>query len=170
MIPSSNLPTPVSFFFSRITNWYPLLCFSSSKKDNPRWFMVDVKYVRDTKRYISLAELKGLYQKHSKSKGPLRNLALFTRARLSVQPLTEGNYSINIVCLFVCWDSGLFVGLFVCWFVCLFVCCGCLFVHLSLPEPSRNIFSVDQRQIYKCGFRTCDFWIHELPLATNWTI
>ncbi|XP_033646229.1 thymocyte nuclear protein 1-like [Asterias rubens] len=65
---------------------------SSSKKDNPRWFMVDVKYVRDTKRYISLAELKGLYQKHSKSKGPLRNLALFTRARLSVQPLTEEEF------------------------------------------------------------------------------
>ncbi|XP_038051514.1 thymocyte nuclear protein 1-like isoform X2 [Patiria miniata] len=65
---------------------------SSSTKDNPRWFMVDVKYICDTKRFISLAELKGLYQKHAQSGGPLKNLALFTRARLSVQPVTEEEF------------------------------------------------------------------------------
>ncbi|XP_022083820.1 thymocyte nuclear protein 1-like [Acanthaster planci] len=65
---------------------------SSSPKDNPRWYMVDVTYVRDTKRFISLAELKALYQKHATSGGPLKNLALFTRARLSVQPVTEEEF------------------------------------------------------------------------------
>ncbi|CAG5118483.1 unnamed protein product, partial [Candidula unifasciata] len=62
---------------------------SSSKEDNPRWFMVDVKYVRPLKRFISLAELKKIHQEHAKNGGPLQNMALFTRARLSVQPLTQ---------------------------------------------------------------------------------
>ena len=51
--------------------------------------MVDVKYVRKLKRYIPLSELKELHQKHKGSGGPLRNLAMFTKARLSVQPITE---------------------------------------------------------------------------------
>ena len=51
--------------------------------------MVDVKYVRKLKRYIPLSELKELHQKHKSSGGPLRNLAMFTKARLSVQPITE---------------------------------------------------------------------------------
>ena len=51
--------------------------------------MVDVKYVRELKRYISLHELKALHLKQKSSGGPLRNLALFTKARLSVQPITE---------------------------------------------------------------------------------
>jgi len=62
---------------------------SGSKKDNPRWFMVDVKCIRQLKRFISLAELKKLHLSHAKTGGPLANMALFTRARLSVQPLTK---------------------------------------------------------------------------------
>jgi len=63
-----------------------------SKKDNPKWFMVDVKYVRDTKRYIPLHELKELHLEHKKNNGPLANLSLFTKARLSVQGLTEEEF------------------------------------------------------------------------------
>ncbi|KAH9491847.1 Thymocyte nuclear protein 1 [Bulinus truncatus] len=66
---------------------------SSSQKDNPRWFMVDVKLVRPLKRFISLAELKGLHQEHVKIGGPLEKLGLFTRPRLSVQPLTDEEWS-----------------------------------------------------------------------------
>jgi len=51
--------------------------------------MVDVKYVRPTRRYISLDELKKIHLEHKAKGGPLANLALFTRARLSVQPLTQ---------------------------------------------------------------------------------
>ncbi|KAM3923448.1 thymocyte nuclear protein 1 [Leptodactylus fuscus] len=65
---------------------------SSSKEDNPKWSMVDVQFVRMLKRYISLAELKRLHQKHKTTDGPLRNMALFTRARLSVQPLTQEEF------------------------------------------------------------------------------
>ncbi|KAG8568278.1 hypothetical protein GDO81_013946 [Engystomops pustulosus] len=65
---------------------------SSSKNDNPKWSMVDVQFIRMLKRYISLAELKKLHQKHKTTDGPLRNLALFTRARLSVQPLTQDEF------------------------------------------------------------------------------
>ena len=63
-----------------------------SSKDNPRWRMVDVKFVRDLKRYIALPELKELHLKHKGTNGPLAKLALFTKARLSVQPLTKEEF------------------------------------------------------------------------------
>ncbi|KAM9298816.1 thymocyte nuclear protein 1 [Gastrophryne carolinensis] len=65
---------------------------ASSSHDDPRWSMVDVRFVRLLKRYIPLAELKKLYQEHKVSNGPLRNMSLFTRARLSVQPLTQEEF------------------------------------------------------------------------------
>lgn len=52
-----------------------------SPKDNPRWDMVDVKFVRKTARMISLDELKTYPE--------LKEMALFTKARLSVQPVTK---------------------------------------------------------------------------------
>jgi predicted RNA-binding protein with PUA-like domain len=58
-------------------------------QEKPRWEMVDVKYVRPIQRYIPLDELKKIYLEHKTKGGPLANLALFTRARLSVQPLTQ---------------------------------------------------------------------------------
>ncbi|XP_041365555.1 thymocyte nuclear protein 1-like isoform X2 [Gigantopelta aegis] len=66
---------------------------STSKKDDPRWCMVDVQYVRDLKRYIPLSELKILHHQHKETGGPLNNIALFTKARLSVQPLTEDEWN-----------------------------------------------------------------------------
>lgn len=59
-----------------------------SAKDNPKWKMVDVKFVRELKRFIPLSELKELHIDHKSSGGPLAKVALFTSARLSVQPLT----------------------------------------------------------------------------------
>ncbi|CAH3043218.1 unnamed protein product [Porites lobata] len=64
----------------------------SAKEDNPRWYMVDIKFVREMKRYISLRELKELHQEHKVSGGPLKSIALFTSARLSVQPVTEDEF------------------------------------------------------------------------------
>ena len=58
--------------------------------------MVDVKFERMTSRYIPLHELKELHVKHKASGGPLRNLALFTRARLSVMPISDGMF--NTLC------------------------------------------------------------------------
>nr|ALY05318.1 thymocyte nuclear protein [Clytia hemisphaerica] len=63
-----------------------------SQKENPKWFMVDVKYERMMKRYIGLPELKKLHSEHKSSHGPLKSVALFTRARLSVQPSTKEEY------------------------------------------------------------------------------
>lgn len=51
---------------------------------------VDVQFVRLMKRFIPLAELKTHHQAHKASGGPLRNMLLFTRQRLSIQPLTPG--------------------------------------------------------------------------------
>ncbi|KAH3887518.1 thymocyte nuclear protein 1-like [Dreissena polymorpha] len=61
----------------------------TAKRDNPRWYMVDVKFKRMTRRFVSLAELKVLHAEHKQSGGPLKNLSLFTRARLSVQPISQ---------------------------------------------------------------------------------
>lgn len=66
---------------------------AKSSKDNPKWKMVDVKFDRDLKRFISLAELKALHLEHKGTgKGPLAKLALFTSARLSVQGLTKDEF------------------------------------------------------------------------------
>lgn len=51
------------------------------------------QYVRDLKRFIPLSELKSLHLKDKSSGGPLGKLALFTQSRLSVQPLTEVEYT-----------------------------------------------------------------------------
>merc|ERR1712059_159181 len=61
----------------------------ASKEDNPRWSMVDVQYHRPLSRYIPLHELKEVHLKHKAKGGPLADLALFTRARLSVQPISQ---------------------------------------------------------------------------------
>ncbi|XP_036416365.1 thymocyte nuclear protein 1 [Colossoma macropomum] len=64
----------------------------SSKPENPKWSMVDVKFERMTKRFIPLAELKKYHLQHKSNGGPLSNMAQFTRARLSVQPLTAEEF------------------------------------------------------------------------------
>ncbi|XP_038634891.1 thymocyte nuclear protein 1 [Scyliorhinus canicula] len=63
-----------------------------SSKENPKWFMVDVQFVRMMKRFISLAEMKRHHQEHKTKEGPLKNMALFTRARLSIQPLAKEEF------------------------------------------------------------------------------
>ncbi|MEW5757683.1 MAG: EVE domain-containing protein [Pseudomonadota bacterium] len=53
-----------------------------STPDNPRWFMVDVKFVRKFKRTISLAELK--------AHPALENTAVVRKGnRLSINPVSE---------------------------------------------------------------------------------
>jgi predicted RNA-binding protein with PUA-like domain len=56
---------------------------AKSPEDNPRWFMVDWQLVRKTKTQITLEELK----RHKD--GVLKDMALFTTARLSVQPVAK---------------------------------------------------------------------------------
>lgn len=56
-----------------------------SAPDTPRWFMVDIKYVRHTRRVIPLAELKELE--------PLENMSLVRKGnRLSIMPVTEDEW------------------------------------------------------------------------------
>lgn len=53
-----------------------------SDPDNPRWYMVDVKYVRTLKRVITLTELKECSELH--------DMPLVRRGnRLSVMPVTK---------------------------------------------------------------------------------
>nr|XP_033774257.1 thymocyte nuclear protein 1 isoform X2 [Geotrypetes seraphini]XP_033774258.1 thymocyte nuclear protein 1 isoform X2 [Geotrypetes seraphini] len=65
---------------------------ASSTQENPKWSMVDVQFVRQLRRFIPLAELKVHFREHQAIGGPLKNMVLFTRQRLSVQPLTKEEY------------------------------------------------------------------------------
>ena len=56
-----------------------------SDPDNPRWYMVDVQYQRNTKRVITLAELKG-YQE-------LEGCPLVRKGnRLSIMPFSKAQW------------------------------------------------------------------------------
>ena len=53
-----------------------------SDPENPRWYMVDVRYVRHLRRNVPLAELK------QHADGPLRNMPLVRKGnRLSMMPV-----------------------------------------------------------------------------------
>ncbi|XP_064157389.1 thymocyte nuclear protein 1 [Anguilla rostrata] len=65
---------------------------ASSKQDNPKWSMVDVQFERMLRRFIPLSELKKMHLQHKAKGGALKDMALFTRARLSVQPLTREEF------------------------------------------------------------------------------
>uniref|UniRef100_A0A8C6ZIG4 Thymocyte nuclear protein 1 n=1 Tax=Nothoprocta perdicaria TaxID=30464 RepID=A0A8C6ZIG4_NOTPE len=65
---------------------------STSRKENPKWSMVDVQFVRMTKRFIPLSEIKAHHLAHKADGGPLKNMMLFTRQRLSIQPLTQEEF------------------------------------------------------------------------------
>ncbi|CAM0135296.1 hypothetical protein VKS41_000120 [Umbelopsis sp. WA50703] len=56
-----------------------------SDKSNPKWFMVDLKFVRKLNRLIPLKELQSYPE--------LSEMALVKRGRLSVQPVTEEEYN-----------------------------------------------------------------------------
>jgi predicted RNA-binding protein with PUA-like domain len=69
------------------TAWDPKSKYFDAKSDpdNPRWFMVDVKYVRKLKRTITLAELK----KFAK----LKDMPLVRKGnRLSIMPVTKSQW------------------------------------------------------------------------------
>lgn len=56
-----------------------------SDPDNPRWFMVDIEFVRKTQRLIPLSVLKSMPE--------LENMPLVKRGnRLSVMPVTEAEW------------------------------------------------------------------------------
>ena len=46
---------------------------------------------------LLITDLSSFLQEHKVSGGPLKSIALFTSARLSVQPVTEGTYFDGLV-------------------------------------------------------------------------
>jgi predicted RNA-binding protein with PUA-like domain len=58
-----------------------------SDKENPTWFMVDLKAVEPFKRPVTLAELRG-------TKGLEKMVLLQKGSRLSVQPVAENEWEI----------------------------------------------------------------------------
>ncbi len=55
-----------------------------SDPDNPRWIMVDVKFIEKLPRLVSLHELKEYPE--------LSDMVLLNRSRLSVQPVTKEQF------------------------------------------------------------------------------
>ncbi|MFQ5707668.1 MAG: EVE domain-containing protein, partial [bacterium] len=58
--------------------------YPKSTPENPRWFMVDVKWKAAFKRPVSLREIKGMPD--------LQNMYLVRRARLSVQQVEKAEF------------------------------------------------------------------------------
>lgn len=77
--------------------------------------MVDVKYKSALVRFVSLSELKSIHMKHVKDGGPLQNMALFTRARLSVQPVSQGEHRLYVgACIYIHKHFAAFIYLYDC--------------------------------------------------------
>ena len=55
-----------------------------SKPQDPTWFMVDIGLKRSLPRTVSITEMR--------AEPALKNMALFTRSRLSVQPVTPDEW------------------------------------------------------------------------------
>jgi len=55
-----------------------------SNPDKPTWYMVDIKHVKTFKELIGLPELK--------EQKALKDMVLLQRSRLSIQPVTEGEW------------------------------------------------------------------------------
>lgn len=53
--------------------------------DDERWVCVDVKYKKEYKNYVTLAEMKNTPE--------LQNISLIKQSRLSVMPITEDEYN-----------------------------------------------------------------------------
>ena len=67
-----------------------------SSTDDPRWFSVDVKFVRRLQRPITLSELRSYQREHSATNGPLKDLSVIRRQRLSVLPMSKTEYDFVI--------------------------------------------------------------------------
>ena len=67
--------------FDKASPFYDAACI----KTNPKWFSVDVKFIRKLNAVILFSELK-------KHRGQLHGMALFNKMRLSVQPLTKAHF------------------------------------------------------------------------------
>lgn len=57
-----------------------------STPDKPTWFMVDVRFVRELPRQVTLSELRTIPE--------LAGLPLLNRSRLSIQPVPEAAWSL----------------------------------------------------------------------------
>ena len=58
----------------------------TSREEKPKWYMVDVEFVRRVPRFISLEELRAMPQ--------LEGMTLLRRGRLSVQPVEEPYWNV----------------------------------------------------------------------------
>ena len=66
---------------------HPYYDEKSSKKEEPTWYMVDVKFVRKLKRLIPLKELQEYKE------GELKDMVVVGKGRLSVQPVRENEWN-----------------------------------------------------------------------------
>mmetsp|Transcript_23408 Transcript_23408/g.44598 ORF Transcript_23408/g.44598 Transcript_23408/m.44598 type:complete len:126 (-) Transcript_23408:53-430(-) len=58
-----------------------------SNAEQPKWYMVDVRFVRKLQAFVSLEELR--HEKHAQE---LKDMILLRRSRLSVQPVSDSEW------------------------------------------------------------------------------
>ncbi len=76
-----SLPRPDHTAFDKNNDYYD----PKSDPDNPRWYLVDVRFKKQLKRLISLQELRQHRQ--------LKDMKLLQKgSRLSIMPLTENEW------------------------------------------------------------------------------
>lgn len=80
-IATDAYPDPTQF--DRKSDYYD----EKSKPEQPRWYLVDVKYQRHFKRVVPLSELREHADK-------LRGFKLLTAGRLSVMPVTPEHWNL----------------------------------------------------------------------------
>jgi predicted RNA-binding protein with PUA-like domain len=92
----SNIPEPAVVGIAEVvragypdfTAWDPQSNYFDprSTPEKPAWYMVDVRFVRELPRPVTLNEMKELPE--------LADLPLLNRSRLSIQPVTESAWSV----------------------------------------------------------------------------
>lgn len=72
------------------TSWDPASDYfdAASTPQKPRWDMVDVRYVRTFKRFLSLDDIRSVPE--------LADMLLFSRSRLSVQPVQRTHFDLIV--------------------------------------------------------------------------
>jgi len=92
----SNIPEPAVVGIAEVVRagypdfsaWDPQSNYFDprSTPDKPAWYMVDVRFVRELPRPVTLNELKEVPE--------LADLPLLNRSRLSIQPVTEAAWAV----------------------------------------------------------------------------
>jgi predicted RNA-binding protein with PUA-like domain len=80
----ASAPYPDPTQFDRKSDYYD----DKSTQEEPRWFLIDIEFVEKLDRVVTLAEIRDT--------GPLAQMPLVNRSRLSVQPVAPAEFDLIV--------------------------------------------------------------------------